>query len=384
MRLKNVKATGMGRFFTLSRQFPNCINLSLGEPDFPVPEGAFNAGLKAAAGGRIGYEPTNGIAALRKALVDRIFREHKLEYDPESEVLVTVGATEAVSIALLALVNPGDEVLVPDPGFVTYEPCVAISDGRPVSIPLFEKNGFCPCPSDVTSLLTPKSRVMLLNFPNNPTGSILSYKEVRELAKITRERDLLVISDEVHEKIIYDGTKHECIAALPGMRERTLVIGSFSKTYAMTGLRVGYVFGPKDLIAPLWKLHQYMVACVDSIAQQVALAALVGSQEPVREMVEEFGRRRDLVFSRLNEIDGITCVRPKGAFYAFPNIAAFNMSSEQFSEYLLREAHVITVPGSLFGALSEGYVRLSYTADYSRLEEAFARIEKTVSRLKHD
>lgn len=240
----------MGRFFTFSRRFPSCINLSLGEPDFPVPGGALKTGLKAVSGGRIGYEPTNGMATLRNALADKIFREHKLEYDPESEVLVTVGATEAVSIALLALVNPGDEGLVPDPGFVAYEPCVAISDGRPFSIPLFEKNGFCPCPSDVTSLLTPKSRVILLNFPNNPTGSILSHKEVRELAKIVCERDLLVISDEVYEKIIYDGAKQECIAALPGMRERTLVIGSFSKTYAMTGLRIGYVLGPKDLIAP--------------------------------------------------------------------------------------------------------------------------------------
>jgi aminotransferase len=227
MRLNAVKAAGMGRVFVLSRQFSDCINLGLGEPDFPGPESALVTGFKSAAGGRTRYEPTNGTAALREALAERMLGEQGLEYDSESEVLVTVGATEALSIALLALVNLGDHVLVPDPGFVAYEPCVAISEGKPVSLPLYEKNGFSPFASDVTSLLTRESRVILLNFPNNPTGSILSHKEARELAKLACERDLLVISDEVYEKVLYDGAKHECMAVLLGMRERTLVIGSF-------------------------------------------------------------------------------------------------------------------------------------------------------------
>ena len=236
----------------------------------------------------------------------------------------------------------------------------------------------------MTSLLTPESRVMLLNFPNNPTGSILSHEEAIRLAKIAAERDMLVISDEVYEKIVYDGTKHECVAALPGMRERTLVVGSFSKTYAMTGLRVGYVYGPKELITPLWTLHQYLVACVDTIAQHIGLAALTGPQQSVGKMVKELSRRRDLVHERLNKIKGVRCALPGGAFYAFPNIGSFNMSSEQFSEFLLKEAQVITVPGSVFGRLGEGYIRLSYTTAYSKLEEALDRIEKALKKLKHN
>lgn len=374
----------MGKFFVLARQLPRCINLSLGEPDFPVPKTALDAGWKATKEGKTRYEPTNGLPELREALAEKAYRDYGIRYDPDSEVLITVGATEAISIALLALLNPGDEVLISDPGFVAYEPCVTLSEGVPVNIPLREENSFKPSVRDVTSLLTPESRVMLLNFPNNPTGSILSHEEAIGLAKIAAERDMLVISDEVYEKIVYDGTKHECMAALPGMRERTLVVGSFSKTYAMTGLRVGYVYGPKELITPLWTLHQYLVACVDTIAQHIGLAALTGSQQPVGKMVKELSRRRDLVHERLNKIEGVRCALPGGAFYAFPNIGSFNMSSEQFSEFLLKEAQVITVPGSMFGHLGEGYIRLSYTTAYSKLEEALDRIEKALKKLKHN
>jgi aminotransferase len=374
----------MGRFFALARQLPGCINLSLGEPDFPVPKTALHAGWKAAKEGKTRYEPTNGLPELREALAEKAYRDYGIRYDPESEVLITVGATEAISIALLALLNPGDEVLISDPGFVAYEPCVVLSEGVPVSIPLREENNFKPSVRDVTSLLTPESRVMLLNFPNNPTGSILSHEEAIHLAKIAAERDMIVISDEVYEKIVYEETKHECMAAFPRMRERTLVVGSFSKTYAMTGLRVGYVYGPKELISPLWALHQYLVACVDSIAQHIGLAALTGPQQSVGKMVKELGRRRNLVYERLNKIEGVRCTLPGGAFYAFPNIRSFNVSSQQFSKFLLKEAQVITVPGSMFGCLGEGYIRLSYTTAYSKLEEALDRIERALKKLKHN
>ena len=383
-RLKRMKTLEMGRFFVLARQLPRCINLSLGEPDFPLPKTALDAGWKATKEGKTRYEPTNGLPELREALAEKAYSDYGVRYDPDSEVLITVGATEAISIALLALLNPGDEVLISDPGFVAYEPCVALSGGVPVSIPLREKNHFKPSVRDVTSLLTPESRVMLLNFPNNPTGSILSHEEAIRLAKIAAERDMLVNSDEVYEKIVYEGTKHECMAALPRMRERTLVVGSFSKTYAMTGLRVGYVYGPKELIAPLWTLHQYLVACVDSIAQHIGLAALTGPQQSVGKMVKEFSRRRDLVHERLNKIEGVICALPGGAFYAFPNIGSFDMSSEQFSGFLLKEAQVITVPGSMFGRLGEGYIRLSYTTAYSKLEEALDSIEKALKKLEHN
>jgi len=231
------------------------------------------------------------------------------------------------------------------------------------------------------SLITGKSRVMILNYPNNPTGAVLSYDEMSALAKIAVEHDMIVISDEVYEKVIYDNAKHHCVATFPGMRERTLVVNSFSKTYAMTGLRVGFVYGPKELISALWLAHQYTVACVNSLAQYVALAALKGPQDFVKEMVQEFDKRRLLVYRRLNEIEGFNCILPKGAFYAFPNIKDFGMSSEKFSEFLMKEAHVTTVPGSAFGSYGEGYIRISYAAAYGQLEEALDRIERAVKKL---
>lgn len=373
----------MGRFFALAKQLSGCINLSLGEPDFNVSRNALNAGFKAAVEGKTHYPPTNGVVELREALAKKAYKDYGLKYGPDDEVLVTVGASEAISLAFLALLNHGDEVLIPDPGFVAYEPCVVLSGGKAVGVPLREGNDFRPRLRDVTSLLTSRSRVMLLNFPNNPTGSVLSNNDARSLAKTAVERDLLVISDEVYEKIVYDGVKNECMATFPGMRERTLVIGSFSKTYAMTGLRVGYVYGPKELIAPLWMLHQYLVSSVDCLAQYIGLAALTEPQRCVHRMVKEFSRRRDLVHKRLNEINGIRCTLPRGAFYAFPNIRAFKKSSDQFAKLLLKEARVITVPGSMFGSSGEGHIRLSYTAPYPRLEEALDSIEKVAKRLKH-
>jgi aminotransferase len=223
---------------------------------------------------------------------------------------------------------------------------------------------------------------MILNYPNNPIGAVISDEEVSSLARIAVERDMVVISDEVYEKIIYNGARHYCPATFPGMRERTLIVNSFSKTYAMTGLRVGYVYGSKELISPMWLVHQYTVACVNSLAQYIALAALTGSQEFVKNMVGEFDKRRHLVHKRLNEIEGFRCALPKGAFYAFPNIKAFNMSSEKFAEFIVKEAHVITVPGSAFGSRGEGYIRISYAAAYEQLEEALDRIERAVKKLR--
>jgi aspartate/methionine/tyrosine aminotransferase len=273
-------------------------------------------------------------------------------------------------------------VLIPNPGFVCYEPSVLLAGGVPVSIPLLEENRFKPSIDDVMSLITDRSRVIILNYPNNPTGAVLSYDEVAALAKIAVERDLIVISDEVYEKIIYDGTKHYCLATFPGMRERTLVVNSFSKTYAMTGLRVGYIHGSKELISSVWLVHQYTVACVNSLAQYIALASLGGPQDFVKDMVREFDRRRHLIYKRLNEIAGFNCTLPKGAFYVFPNTKGFGKSSEELAEFLAREAHVTTVPGSAFGNYGEGNIRISYAAAYEQLEEALDRVEKAVKRLK--
>jgi len=381
-RLKNIKPSGIRRFFAIAQETPDAINLSVGEPDFTPPKYALDAGWQAAKEGKTHYAPTNGFPELREALAQKAYRDYDLSYDPNSEILITVGGTEAIFLALFGLVNPGDEVLIPNPGFVAYKPMVLLAGGVSVSFPLLEENDFKPSIDDVMSRITNKSRVMILNYPSNPTGTVLSYDEAVALAKIAVERDMIVISDEVYEKIIYDGARHYCFATFPGMRERTLVVNSFSKTYAMTGLRLGFVYGPKELISPLWLTHQYTVACANSPAQYVALAALRGPQGFVNDMVQEFDRRRRLVYKRLNEIGGFNCILPKGAFYVFPNIKDFDMSSEEFAEFLVREARVTTVPGSAFGSYGEGYIRISYAAAFEQLEEALNRIEKAVKERK--
>jgi aminotransferase len=381
-RLKNLKPSGIRRFFAAAQEIRDAVNLSVGEPDFTPPKQALEAGWQAMREGKTHYAPTNGIPELRQALALKASREYGLEYDPNSEILITAGGSEAILLALIGMINPGEEVLIPNPGFVAYGPCVLLAGGIPISIPLFEKNNFRPSIDDVMSLITDKSRAIILNFPNNPTGAVLSHEELAALAKVAIERDLIVICDEVYEKIVYDGAEHYCAAAFPEMRDRTLVVNSFSKTYAMTGLRVGYVYGPKELIAPLWLVHQYAVTCVDTIAQYVALAALCGPQDFVSDMAREFDRRRRLICKRLNEVEGFNCLVPKGAFYVFPNIHAFGKSSEEFSGLLLKEARVVTVPGSAFGSYGEGYIRMSYATAYEQLEEALGRIERAAKKFR--
>jgi len=321
---------------------------------------------------------TAGIPELRVALMKKTKRDYGLSYDPESEVLVTVGGTEAIFLALLTLTNPDDEVLVLDPGFVCYKPSILMAEGIPVSVPLLEENGFALNVEAVMSLITKKSRVIITNSPNNPTGSVFSHNDLAELAKLAVEHDLIVISDEVYEKMTYDDAKHYCLATFPGMRERTIVVNSFSKTYAMTGLRVGYALGPKELIAPMMLAHQFTTACVSGPAQYAAISALEGPQNCVKDMVQQFKRRRRLLHARLNEIDGFRCGLPKGAFYMFPNIEEFEMSSKEFADYLLESAKVVTVPGSAFGECGEGYLRFSYATAYEKIEEALGRIEKAL------
>jgi aminotransferase len=381
-RLQRIKPSGIRRFFTLAQQTPDIINLSVGEPDFAPPKYALEAGWQAAKEGKTHYTPTNGIPELREELARKAHRDYSLNYDPASEILVTVGGTEAIFSTLIGLINPGDEVLIPNPGFVCYEPCVLLAEGVPVYVPLLEQNGFKQSAEDVTSLITKKSRVIILNYPNNPTGAILSRNELAALAEVAVKHNLIVISDEVYEKIIYDSANHYCAAAFLGMRERTIVVNSFSKTYAMTGLRIGFICGPKELVSPIWLAQQYIIACTDSLAQYIALAALRGSQDFVKEMVREFDRRRRLVCKRLNEIDGFNCALPKGAFYVFPNIREFTLSSEKFAEFLAENAGVATVPGSAFGSHGEGYMRISYAAAYEQLEKALNRIEVAVRALE--
>lgn len=381
-KLKKIKPTGIRRLFEVAREIPNAINLGIGEPDFTSPKHVIDAIEKALKNGKTHYSPNFGIPELLEAISIKMKREYGLSYDAENQILVTIGAMEAFFLGLMAVIKPGDEVLIPDPGFLCYEPAVWLTGGVPVHYPLLESRNFGLDEEAVRSLITEKSRVMVINSPHNPTGSVLSYDELSKLAKLAVEHDLIVISDEVYEKITYDGVKHYCMAAFPGMKDRTIVINSFSKTYAMTGLRIGFAVGPEDLIRAMGLIHQYSVVCVSTPTQYGALAALEGPQDFVEGMVREFDRRRKLICSRLCEISGIKCVIPRGAFYVFPNIKEFGMSSEKFAEYLLREAKVATVPGSSFGGYGEGYLRISYAASYEQIEEAMDRIEKAVKKLK--
>jgi aminotransferase len=381
-RLKKLMPSGIRRMSLQVKNVRDVISLGIGEPDFSPPVHVLEAVKKALDERKTRYTSTSGIPELLEALAKKAKRDYGLSYDPETEILVTVGATQAIFIAMQALVNPRDQVIIPDPRFVCYEPSVLIAGGTPASTPLLEKDGFAIRPDDVVSHITTKSRVILINSPNNPTGSVFSHADLSNLAKIADQHDLVVISDEVYEKITYEGTKHYCFASFPGMRERTIVVGSFSKTYAMTGFRVGYVYGPERLIEPMKSIQYFNIACVDEPAQYAALAALNGPQDSVRNMVGEFDRRRRLVHSRLKEIEGFRCNLPKGAFYVFPSILDFGMSSENLAQYIVDNAKVITVPGSSFGKHGEGYLRVSYATAYDQIEEALNRVEKATKLLK--
>jgi aminotransferase len=366
----------------LTTGVPNIISLGVGEPDFTPPPHVLEAVKQALDQGCTHYTPTTGIPELREALAEKARHEYGLSYDPASEILVTVGGTQAIYTALQALINPRDEVLIPDPGFLCYQPAVCLAVGTPVFLPLLEENEFSMRTEDVISHITDKTRMLILNSPNNPTGAVYSHNDLAKIAKVAVERDLLVISDEVYEKITYDGARHYCFASFPNMRERTLVVGSFSKSYAMTGFRVGYVYGPKELVSSLILTHQYSVACVDGPAQYGATAALKGPQKQIKTMVAEFDRRRRFMHSRLNEISGFSCSLPKGAFYIFANIKDLKKPSEKVAEFLVNKAHVITVHGSAFGKHGEGYLRFSYATAYDKIEEALNRIEKVVKTMK--
>jgi len=381
-RLRGIRPSGIRRLFALAQGVPDVISMGLGEPDFTPPSHVLEATKRALDEGRTHYTPNMGIPELREALSKKAKQDYGLSYDPESEILITVGGSEAIFLALLALVNPGDEVLIPDPGFVCYESDVLLAGGVPVSMPVLEEKDFRLDAHDVMSLITDKSRVMIINSPSNPTGAVLSYEDIVRLAKLAVERDLVVISDEVYEKVTYDDAKHYCLATFPGMRERTLVVNSFSKTYAMTGFRVGFVFGPKELISSMMLIHQFAVACVDGPAQYGAVAALAGPQDFVDNMVREFDRRRRLLHSRINEIEGFRALLPRGAFYMFANVKGFGVPSQEFAEHLFSKGKVVTVPGSAFGKYCEGYLRFSYATAYEKVEEALNRIEKVVKVLR--
>lgn len=384
-RLEEVPFSGIRIIFEeaqrLAAEGKQVIHLEVGRPDFDTPDHIKEAAKRALDEGKVHYTSNYGIPDLRLAIAEKLERDNGLSYDPDGEIIAVVGAVEAVFVAMMSLLNPGDEILVPDPSWLNYFHCARMAGARPVSVPLLEEEGFRLNPDRVRNAITPRTRGLVVISPHNPTGSVLEDSALSELADIVLEHDLFVISDEIYEKLIYDGLQYRSIASFPGMQERTVLINGFSKAYSMTGWRLGYLAVSRAFADVLIRLHQYVTSCATSFAQLGGIAAYRGSQECVGQMVNEFDRRRQLVLRELNGMDGITCTHPLGAFYAFPSIRSFDRTSEEMAHILLQEAHVALAPGSAFGEHGEGYLRISYSNSYQNLEEALRRMGETLSRL---
>ncbi len=379
-RVRAVPPSGIRRFFDVIATMPDVISLGVGEPDFTTPPQIVEEGVRSLRAGRTHYTSNYGTLELRRALAKNLERLYNVSYDPESEILITVGASEALAAAMKAIVDPGDEVLLHEPSYVAYLPAIIFNGGVPVMLPTDPSDGWQLEAEQVEAAITPRTKVLFLGYPCNPTGAVLSPETLRAVADIARRHDLLVVSDEIYDRLVYGGHRHEAISSLVGMRERTILLGGFSKAYAMTGWRVGYACAPRDLLEGILKVHQYEIMSAPTTAQDAALVALNGAEPDVVRMVNEYDRRRRMFVEGLNRI-GLPTVEPKGAFYAFPRIAGTGLSSEQFSERLLYEHQVAVIPGSAFGPSGEGHVRATLATSYEHLEEALIRIERFVSSL---
>jgi aminotransferase len=357
------------------------IHLSIGRPDFDTPKNIKEAAKKALDDGKVHYASNYGIPELRDAIAQKTEQENNIGYDPASEIVVTVGANEGVLLAMMGLLNPGDEVLIPDPVWLHYFYCVQMAGAVPISVPTREENEFVPRIEEFKGLLTEKTKMIVLTSPNNPTGAVASAEVLDALAQLAKEKDLFVISDEIYESMVYDGNRHISIASLPGMKERTIIVNGFSKKYSMTGWRLGWICSDKALMSAMIRIHQYTTVCVTTFAQYGAAEALTGPQDEINRMITEFDRRRGFVYDSLKEMPGIRVLRPKGAFYVFPNITGTGKTSEEITGYLLDEAKIAVVPGSVFGNYGEGYIRISYANSYENLEIAMSNMNDALRRL---
>ncbi|MFQ6076780.1 MAG: pyridoxal phosphate-dependent aminotransferase [Candidatus Bathyarchaeia archaeon] len=364
-----------------ARRHKDAIFLTVGEPDFVTPKHILEAGKEALDQGFTHYTGDKGYRPLRELIAQTLKREKGLDVDPDGGVIITDGGSEANFAVIMATVDPGDEVLIPSPYYQPYYTQVRLAGGVPQYMRLREELDFMPDPEEVEGLVTDRTRLMLVNSPSNPTGSVYSRECLEALAKIAVRHDLVVLSDEVYERLVYDDARHYSIATFPGMAERTVITNSFSKTYAMTGWRVGYAAGDENIISQALKIHYPVAISAPSIAQRGAMAALTGSQDCVTQMVEEYDRRRKIIVNGLNTIPGVRCRMPKGAFYAFPNIEEFGLSSLEFAKFLVSEARVATVPGSTYGEDGEGHLRVSYATSAEKLREAVERIRAAVEKL---
>ncbi len=378
-RIYKVKPSGIRRFFGIAAKMPDVISLGIGEPDFTTPQPIFQAGFDSVLRGVTNYTANSGLLELRERLAAHLENLYGVSYEPEGEMIITVGVSEALRCVFGAICNPGDEIIVPTPCFVAYEPEILFADGVPVTVVCRAEDNFEITAEQIEPLITPRTKAIFIGFPNNPTGAVLSRENALKIAQLAEKHDLLVISDEIYDRLVY-GTPHVCFAALPGMKNRTVLLGGFSKDYAMTGWRVGYVCAERDLIEAFGKIHQYDVMSAPTISQFVALNALEIGEPFVQEMLAEYDKRRRLVVASLNEM-GLDCIEPKGAFYAFPSIAKTGLTDEVFAERLITEQKVAVVPGSAFGAGGENHVRIAYCKSYGQIEIALERIRKFLNNI---
>lgn len=378
--VKVVPPSGIRKFFDLANTMEGVISLGVGEPDYAAPDKVIAACIESLKEKKTSYTSNLGLPELRKDIAKLFSERYHVEYDPASEIVVTVGVSEAISIAMSALLNPGDEVLIPDPAYVAYPACVHFAGGTPVLVPTWEKDDFKLTVEELEKKVTPKTKILLIGYPNNPTGTVMTHDELAKIAEFAEKHDLIVISDEIYCDLTYEGT-HTCFAALPGMKERTIVLNGFSKSYAMTGLRIGYMCAPKEAVTSIFKVHQYAILCASSTSQYGAIAALEQCEDDVKAMYDEYAARRVIVYEGLKSI-GLPVFEPKGAFYIFPDITSTGMSDEEFSEQLLKEEKVGVVPGSCFGPQGKGHIRISYAASREHIEEALNRIGRFVKRHK--
>ena len=365
----------------LEKEGKEIINLGIGRPNFDTPEFIKDAAKKAIDDGYTYYTSNYGIEPLREAIAKKFNKDNGLNMEI-SDIIVAVGANQAVSIAMTAMLDPGDEVLVPNPSWLHYFYCAELCGAKTVSYPLLEENEFNVQIEDIEHLITPKTKMIIVNSPNNPTGSVLTIESLEKIAKIAKENNLIVLSDEIYEKLLYDGSKHTSIASLPGMEERTIIINGVSKAYAMTGWRIGFVASKNpEFISAMIRVLQYTVTCAASVSQYAALAALEGPQECTEEMRVQFDRRRKMVYESINKIPGLSCICPKGAFYCFVNIKGLGISDEEASHYYLNEAGVAMIPGSAFGEYGTGYLRIAFSNSYENIEKAMDKIKAATEKL---
>lgn len=378
-RVTKIQPSGIRKFFDIVSEMKDAISLGVGEPDFDTPWHIREEGIYSLEKGRTFYTSNAGLKELKLEICRYLKRRFSVSYDSDSQVIVTVGGSEAIDLALRAMLNPGDEVLIPQPSYVSYVPCTQLAQGVPVIIELEEKDRFKLTREKVLEKLTPKTKILILPFPNNPTGAIMELEELKEIAQVVIDNDLFVITDEIYAELTYSG-EPATIAALPGMKERTILINGFSKSYAMTGWRLGYAVGPEAVLEQMIKIHQYAIMCAPTTSQYAAVAAMRDGDEDVAVMRESYNQRRRYLLHQLREM-GMDCFEPEGAFYVFPCIKRFCMTSEEFATRLLKEEKVAVVPGTAFGDCGEGYLRLSYAYSLQDLKRALERIKRFVDRL---